>query len=337
MREYPVVRFMALAALASSIVGCGGADSGPGRAADMLVVSGAAQTGTVGQELANALVVRGVDANGDPMRGQIVNFHVTSGGGSVFAGAAITDADGLARERWTLGTVAGAQSLEAQATDPTSHLTVGPITVEATAVAGPAASVSADDGLPPSPHRSFLVKARVLDIYGNPVAGANVSFVPGDGFGSVSPAAVSTDATGYASSTWTHTDVAGVQTVEARVAGLMPASFHHTVAPGEVFDGTYEGTFTADTILPGEYRLSGPITLIVSDGTAATTPDAPDGAEGSIAADGTVNYQSLPSMGKYNYFRAHFILTEGGGASVSGTYGWSGILTYTVTFSATRQ
>ena len=48
-----------------------------------------------------------LDDDGESVHGQVVNFRVTAGRGSVFAGVAVTDADGYARERWTLGTVAG--------------------------------------------------------------------------------------------------------------------------------------------------------------------------------------------------------------------------------------
>ena len=69
-------------------------------------VSGDAQSGTVREELASPLVVKVVDENGRPLQGQAVNFRVTAGGGSVFASASVTNADGIAQERWTLGTVA---------------------------------------------------------------------------------------------------------------------------------------------------------------------------------------------------------------------------------------
>src|SRR5690349_12537818 len=84
----------------------------------VVIVSGDGQTGVVGQELPAAIVVRAVDANGTPVQGQAINFHVTAGGGSVFAGSSNTNADGIAQERWTLGTVAGSdQTIEARAVD----------------------------------------------------------------------------------------------------------------------------------------------------------------------------------------------------------------------------
>lgn len=83
----------------------------------MDVIAGNGQTGLVGEQLPSPLVVRVTDANGAPVPGQIVNFRVTGGGGSVFAGAALTDADGRAQDWWTLGSEVGENRLEARAVD----------------------------------------------------------------------------------------------------------------------------------------------------------------------------------------------------------------------------
>ncbi len=82
----------------------------------LAIVSGNSQSGLPGTELLNPLVVKVEDAKGKGVRGQIVNFRVTEGGGSVFAGVAITNKDGVAQERWTLGE-SGSQQVEARAVD----------------------------------------------------------------------------------------------------------------------------------------------------------------------------------------------------------------------------
>src|SRR6266540_2353764 len=93
------------AALASSLVAACAAptDLKVTPPLSMSVVSGDGQQGTPGAELPDPLVVRVEDARGRPVPGQIVNFRVVSGGGSVFAGAAISNRNGLAQERWTFG------------------------------------------------------------------------------------------------------------------------------------------------------------------------------------------------------------------------------------------
>src|SRR5262245_26661737 len=78
---------------------------------DLLEVSGNGQSGLPGTELPKPLVVKVVDRKGRRVEEQIVNFRVVAGGGSVFAGAAITNENGIAQERWTLG-LTGAQRVE---------------------------------------------------------------------------------------------------------------------------------------------------------------------------------------------------------------------------------
>ena len=84
------------------------------------IVSGEAQSGLVGTELPQPLVVQALTSAGVALAGQIVNFRVVEGGGSVFAGASITDANGYAREWWTLGPLAGRNRIEARAVHPTT-------------------------------------------------------------------------------------------------------------------------------------------------------------------------------------------------------------------------
>ncbi len=61
-----------------------------------------------------------MDANGQTVQGQIVNFRVTAGGGSMFAEAGSTNAQGIVQDRWTLGPTVGQQTAEASAVDNTT-------------------------------------------------------------------------------------------------------------------------------------------------------------------------------------------------------------------------
>ena len=83
------------------------------------VVSGNTQQGDPGVELSKPLVVVATDDKGKPVRGQLVNFVVVSGGGTVFAGSSITDIKGQAQDYWTLGP-SGEQKVEVRAVDPTT-------------------------------------------------------------------------------------------------------------------------------------------------------------------------------------------------------------------------
>jgi uncharacterized protein YjdB len=88
--------------------------------ATMDIVSGNSQSAPAGTSLPNPIVVRVRDDGGAPVSNQVVNFKVTAGGGTVFAGTSLTNSDGVAQEHWTLGPTAGSpQTLEARAVDGT--------------------------------------------------------------------------------------------------------------------------------------------------------------------------------------------------------------------------
>ena len=81
------------------------------------IVSGNDQQAPAGTELPAAIVVKVTDPNGTAVAGQMVNFVVTQGGGSVFAGRAVTNSSGIAQEWWTLGDTPGPNTLEVRAVD----------------------------------------------------------------------------------------------------------------------------------------------------------------------------------------------------------------------------
>ena len=81
------------------------------------IVSGNDQQAPAGSELPAPIVVKVTNSNGTAVAGQIVNFVVTQGGGSVFAGRAITNSSGIAQEWWTLGETPGPNTLEVRAVD----------------------------------------------------------------------------------------------------------------------------------------------------------------------------------------------------------------------------
>ena len=73
---------------------------------ELEVTGGDEQTGLGGEELPNPIVVRVTGPDG-PAPGILINFVVTTGGGHVFAGSALTNSAGEAKERWTLGAEGG--------------------------------------------------------------------------------------------------------------------------------------------------------------------------------------------------------------------------------------
>lgn len=98
--------------------------------ASMAVVDGDAQTGPAGSALAKAPQVIVKNAAGAGLAGVSVTFMVTSGGGAVNVTTATTNSSGIASAgAWTLGTVAGTNSLVA------TSGSLSPVTFSATGTA----------------------------------------------------------------------------------------------------------------------------------------------------------------------------------------------------------
>ena len=95
----------------------------------LTLASGGGQTGSVNTALAQPVVVHVATPAGAPLSGYLVNFTVASGGGSVSAVAALTDASGNATVSWTLGAVHGTQTLSVAVTGASAS----PLTVSAVA------------------------------------------------------------------------------------------------------------------------------------------------------------------------------------------------------------
>ncbi|MDZ4675191.1 MAG: hypothetical protein SGI84_12100, partial [Gemmatimonadota bacterium] len=82
----------------------------------LTIVSGNNQSGVVGRELPLPLVVKATNASGSVIANMTVDFKVTSGNGSMYVVATSTNTNGVARNYWTLGTVAGAaQTIQVRA------------------------------------------------------------------------------------------------------------------------------------------------------------------------------------------------------------------------------
>jgi alpha-tubulin suppressor-like RCC1 family protein len=235
----PPARLWAAAALLA-VAACSdptGSD-GPGGVASIDVVSGDLQTATVGTELPQPLVVKATDARGRPIPGLVVNFRVTAGNGSVFAGSTQTDAAGEARERWTLGTsTADTQRVEVRAADPATGVPRTYATFRALARAGDPASIEpvgspAYTGTVAQPLPSPLA-ARVRDAYGNPVPGAAVVWTVKSGGGTLSPATSTTGGDGATYATWTlGTRVDSVQVAEAAAGLTLKTTFTARASAG---------------------------------------------------------------------------------------------------------
>jgi hypothetical protein len=204
-----------------------GAQATSGIPSSLAKVQGDAQTATAGTAVAESLVVRLVDANGNGVAGSPVTW--TPAAGTVAPAGTMTDAAGRAAVRWTLGPGAGAQSVAVSAAGFS-------VTFTATAVAGaPGSLVAVSGGNQSGTVGAVLPESlvvRLTDANGNGIAGRAITWTAGQGV--VSPAGATTDIGGRAATQWTLGTGAGAQTVTATSPGLAggPVQFTATAIPG---------------------------------------------------------------------------------------------------------
>ncbi len=188
--------------------------------------SGDVQTGVVGTALLNLLRVV-VEEDGVPQPGVEVLWSVETGGGSVTA-ADTTNLSGVAVATWTLGTIAGNQSVTATLAGATGS----PVAFVATATPGPATGLNrlAGDNQSTVPTGVFPnpLRVKVVDQYGNPVQGTTVDWTTTGGL-TVTPSTIS-DNKGESSNTAAAGGTTGPGTVVATLSGTATSgTFHFTV------------------------------------------------------------------------------------------------------------
>lgn len=177
-------------------------------------------TGRVNVVLQQAPTVRITDQRGRNIRGLLVRWRVTSGGGRVSSDTVRTDAGGVASSGgWVLGTTAGTQTLEASVEG------LAPTVFTATAVPGPLAQVVATsaDNQVAEVNTDVPVRpaVRATDQFGNPIPGLSTTFAVVQGTGSVTGATQVTNIDGIATAgSWRLGTVAGAQRVRATVVDV---------------------------------------------------------------------------------------------------------------------
>lgn len=305
-------------------------------AAQLEKTAGDAQVGTVGAALAQALAVQAIDSTGHPIAADTVTFTPAAGSGSVGAVKVATDASGAAQTTWTLGTVAGGQSVSAAVAG------AGDVSFVATANAGAASSVAkqAGDGQTTSSGALVAVAPAVVvkDAFNNVKAGVTVTFSVTTGNGSLTGATQVTNASGVATvGGWTLGNI-GTDTLVATVTGSgitgNPVSFTATAVsagapanvavfvgntqPGLVGYGVNVRPAVRVTNLGGNPVPNATVTFAVASGGGSIT--------GGTAS---TNNNGVAQVGKW---------TLGGSAGVNtltATVTGSGIAGNPVTFSDT--
>lgn len=271
-----------------------------GAATSMVLSAGNGQTAEVGTAVATAPAVLVTDQFGNTIAGADVTFTVTGGGGAVVGSPAATDASGIATiTSWTLGSVAGANALQA---------TLGALPAvdfTATGVAGAAANLQLDAGDGQSAIAGNPVSTApsvlVVDQFGNPVQGVTVSYGNLTGGGSVTAATPVSGPDGIAAvGSWTLGATAGPNTLDATSAGLPDTITFNANGLGGAADSMFvaSGDAQTDTVgatLPTPYTVrvvdtnengvSGiPITWTVTGGGGSVTMETDTDASGFATA-----------------------------------------------------
>jgi adhesin/invasin len=197
----------------------------------LTIVSGSGQTAPAGFEVADDLVVKVTDTDGNGVGGVAVTWLAAAGSGNANPQNSSTDPTGFAHSRWTLGAVAGPDSLTAVVSGIT------PVRFGATASADVPTKIALQSGNNqsavggqdlPNP-----LAVKVTDANDNPVENVSVTWNPSVG-GTVSSPTSATNAQGIAQITRTLGLAPGTYTTTADVPGLTgtPITFTSTATVG---------------------------------------------------------------------------------------------------------
>lgn len=216
-------------ALAAVGTGVGASACGGGESATeveqlvpaVAVIAGVdSQTALVATALPMMIGVKVTDQKAAAVAGYGVGWSVTTGAGTLSATVSSTDSTGIAYTSWTLGAVAGAQTITATLANGTSIVVTAiaqPVGLSSLAlVSDPFVSVTAGGTTTP-------LQVRALDRYGNSVAGLAHTWSTSGG--TLSGGTTVTAANGVASAILITEPTPRDYTVTARFAGGYEATF----------------------------------------------------------------------------------------------------------------
>jgi hypothetical protein len=216
-------RFFAISLALVTAAACGGDDlvlPSDNALARLELVRGNEQAAQAGSPLTDSLVVRLVDPAGTGIAGRAVTWTVSGGGGTAAPDSGTTDSLGYASSRWTLGPLAGPNTLDAvvagvgtvrfRATGSADDGSTGPDPALSRIVAEPA-SIPAGVG-------SATVTVQVRDGNNDPVQGATVELQATGGGNTLTQPSGPTGADGVATGMLSSTEP-GTKTIRATVNG----------------------------------------------------------------------------------------------------------------------
>lgn len=191
------------------------------------VVSGDAQSAPAASVVPNPIRVRIVDTRGEPVAGVGVAFIASAGSGILSPATAESDADGIVSGSWQLpghtGTMHG--RAEVDGLDPVSFTAISiPGAANAVVLLG-SDEIITDAGVAVD----TAMRVRVVDQYGNPIGGMNVTFRTSSGGGAPGAASAVSDAEGLARVTWRIPGNTGWHTLTAEAGSARVATMHGLV------------------------------------------------------------------------------------------------------------
>jgi uncharacterized repeat protein (TIGR01451 family) len=189
----------------------------------LIVLDGSPQSAVVNRAFASNLRVQVTGANSTPIPNALVSFSVPDSGASAVlsTGTALTNGSGIAELSATAGQTSGSYEVLASVD---GALAGARFSLSNTP--GPAAAISADAAATPQSARITTayakpLRVRVVDSFGNGVAGAHVAFTApsSEPSATLSGSAPSSDSSGAASVVAIASQSAGSFTVTAAVSG----------------------------------------------------------------------------------------------------------------------
>lgn len=243
-----------------------------GAAATIAIAGGNGQVDTIGKTLGVPLSVRVRDAFGNGVGGATVVFTRIFGTGVVGSDSVTTAVDGDASTSYTLGSVAGVDSIQALLAG-----TSATVVFTSTATAGAATAIAVDSG---NAQSAVVLTAfadslvvRVTDGGANPVAGATVDWNVAAGDVTLSAATSLTGSDGRARIALSAGSNAGPAAIDAVVSGLSDtAAFDLTVLAGPAASLTIAGG--NDQTAGAGAPVALPLTVLVTDSLGNFVPGA---------------------------------------------------------------
>jgi hypothetical protein len=176
-------------------------------------------SGQAGDPLSDTVAIRVTDSTGRVLPDVPVRWVAVDG--SVAGTDARTDSVGIAHALWILGKRTGQQRVRAQVGNGPG-LGISPVTITATALAGPPANLAVTSGdnqrASAGAELPKPIVIKVVDENGSAVSGASITLAVSGG--SLSDTAVTTDSLGYANARWTMGRSAGDYSLAVHVDGV---------------------------------------------------------------------------------------------------------------------